>query len=328
LLQIYALRALAGLGKVLFAITLPVLLSRWFSRRFAFAAAIMFSGWYLGGLGLASITQYGLSTIGWRATSIALGLAQLAIALPVVLVVLRLRSAADRGLPLDGNPAEGLGQHHQESDASPTLPKQAYPQLVRQLARDALFRIVVIATPIYYLVYGGVLLQQAAIVQGFGASADAASWVVGLTAGCAAVGAVAGGWVIDRSSFVASTLMIFALIGSGIVLLLLASANASPLFFAAHAVSFGVGIGAGDIFWISSLKRKFAPHLFTSAWGIWYFLQLAVLVVAPAVSGAIVDFTSSYTRMLEAELVLLATAFVLSFLLAMGGTRAARCASL
>jgi MFS family permease len=310
---LYALRALAGFGKVLFAITLPVIMSKWFSRRFGLAVAIMFSGWHLGGLGLASLTEYLLLAIGWRATSVVLGVAQLAIALPATLLGLRLLSAAHLGLGLDGDPLPAGDRDLPETEAAAGAARADYLPLLRELFRLPLFRTILVASPIYYLAYGGVLLQQAAVVQGAGATPYVSSLVIGTTAGCAAIGAIAGGWVLDRWSFLVGTITAFGLLGEGILLLLLASREPSLQLLSSHALIFGLGVGCGDIFWITLLKRRIPPHLFTSAWGIWYFQGLAFLIVAPAIAGAIFDVTRSYLWMLSLEASILLISFLVTF---------------
>jgi len=304
--QMYLLRALAGLGKVVFAITLPVILTKWFSRHFGLAAAIMYSGWHVGGLGLASLTQYLLSSFGWRETSIALGVAQIVIALPVTLWGLRRSSAAEMGLGLDGDAVADAGDCGPEAASEPATPPPGYGTLLRELFRLRSFQLLFIATPVYYLTYGGVLLQQAAVVQGSGATAYAASLVVGTTAGCAALGSVVGGWMLDRYRLTSSACVTFGLLAAGDLCLLAATHNPSAGILMAHGVIYGLGIGSGDIFWITLMKRRVPDRLFSSAWGIWYFLQLGFLILAPACSGAIFDYTGSYSWMVSIETVIIA----------------------
>ena len=69
------------------------------------------------------------------------------------------------------------------------------------------------------------------------------------------------------------------------------------------------------------IKRRFPNELFVGAWGIWYFLQLVFVVVAPACAGAIFDFTKSYPFMLLIAIGILAIPLSLVLLLARrGGT--------
>jgi MFS family permease len=314
--QMYLLRALAGFGKVLFAITLPIIISKWFSRRFGLAVAIMYSGWHLGGLGLAPLTEYLLSNVGWRATSVALGIVQLTIALPVTLWGLCAPSAADLGVQLDGDPAPHVEGRRQMAAEKTTSSPPHYLQLLRELVKHPAFQIIVIASPMYYLTYGGVLVHQAAVIEGSGATAFAASMVLGITAACAALGAVFGGWIFDEFSLTRNTLVAFSLLSTGVLCLLIATYKPSVGFLTMHAIVFGLAIGCGDIFWITLIKRRIPNGLFASAWGIWYFLQLTFIIIAPVCAGAIVDFTKSYRCMLMIETAILAVPLSLALLLA------------
>lgn len=314
--HMYLLRALAGLGKVLFAITLPVVISKWFSRHFGLAVAIMFSGWHLGGLGLASFTQYLLLHVGWRETSIALGVAQLVIAIPITLWGLRAPSAADLGLRLDGGTEDEVRADGRTTEERIAAPPPRYLELISKIIKHPAFLIIVIASPMYYLSYGGVLVQQAAVIEGSGATAYAASTALGFTAGCAALGAVVGGWLFDKFTPVIGTLVAFCLLITGTFFLLLVSYHPSMPLLTLHAVIFGLGIGCGDIFWITLLKRRVPNELFATAWGIWYFLQLTSIILAPVCAGAIFDFTKSYSSMLMIEIAILAIPLLLALFLA------------
>ncbi len=319
--EMYLLRALAGLGKVIFAITLPVIISKWFSRRFGLAVAVMFSGWNFGGLGLAVLTQYLLSNIGWRATSVSLGVAQLVIALPIALWGLKAASAAEIGQNLDGDSTSQVDHIPDITEVSipdlSTAPSQPrYFELLRDLIKRPAFLIIMIASSIFYLVPGGVVVHQAAIIEGTQGTAYVASYVLGLTAGCTAIGAIIGGWLFDKFPVKLTAFVTFSLLGGGILCLLAGTYNASPVLLILHAIMFGLGGGMGDIFWLTLLKRRIPNPLFATGWGIWYFLQLAFNVVAPVCAGMIFDNTKSYPFMLAVEVAVLVIPFALALSLA------------
>ncbi len=54
--EMYALRAAMGVGKVMFAVTLPYTVSRWFSRHYSFGLGLVWAGWHVGGMVLVPIT--------------------------------------------------------------------------------------------------------------------------------------------------------------------------------------------------------------------------------------------------------------------------------
>jgi MFS family permease len=325
--QMYLLRALAGLGKVLYAITLPIILSKWFSRRFGMAVAIMYSGWNLGGLAFAPVTQYLIHAFGWRTASVVLGVAVLAIALPPTLSMLRVESAAEIGLGLDGDPLPN-------AVSSTRTPRRDHVAKVQSASRASFgevlgnrkFQLMAVATGFYFLTYGGALALQAATVQKAG-SARMASLVLGGTTAAAAVGELVGGYMMDRFYFTLATTIQYLLMGSGVLALLLFIHLSSGWLLAVHTVIFGLAIGGTDVFWVTTLKREMPPELFQRAWGIWYFLELAFIVVAPIGAGRLYDLTGNFTAALTAELAVLAVSLPVCLLIARHRRRDNDCAS-
>src|ERR1700691_1656884 len=54
--EMYLLRAAMGVGKVMFAVTLPYAVSRWFSRHYSLGLGVVWAGWHFGGMVLAPLT--------------------------------------------------------------------------------------------------------------------------------------------------------------------------------------------------------------------------------------------------------------------------------
>ncbi len=304
--QMYLLRALAGLGKVLYAITLPLILSKWFSRRFGMAIAIMYAGWQLGGLAFAPVTQYLIHEMGWRGASVVLGLAVLAIALPPSLYMLRVESAAEIGLGLDGDPLPSAAPARR-------LPREEHlgrTQADVRASRGAVlrlrtFQLMALATALYFLTYGGVLALQATTLETAGVSARMASLVLGGTTAFAALGELLAGYVVDRFSLRLATTLQYSLMIGGILTLLVFIHLSSGWLLAVHTAIFGLGIGGSDAFWVTTLKRKMPAELYQRAWGIWYFFELAFLVVAPIGAGKLYALSGNFTVALTTEIALL-----------------------
>jgi MFS family permease len=304
--EMYLLRALAGLGKVLYAINLPIILSRWFSRRFGLALAVMYCGWHLGGLALAPVTEYLIQTMGWRAASMTLGGALLVIALPPTLWLLRISSAADIGLGLDGDPlVAGARAAYAPLPNPPGAVETGYACALGDILRQRAFQLIVAATIVYYLTYSGVLAHQAAVVESSGASSNAASVVLGATAGFAAAGALLIGWITDRFSLGFATVVQHGLMAIGVFCLLAITRLPSLSLLAVHALAFGLALGGTDVFWITMVKRRTPAGLFQRSWSVWYFLELAVIVIAPAGAGRLYDLSGNYVTALTTELAIL-----------------------
>lgn len=282
----YLLRAAMGLGKVLYAVTIPVLVARWFRHRFAFGCAVAWSGWHVGGLVLSWLGGILLEHFSWRATSVAVGLAMVVIGLAPALLV----------IPSDRIAVETNGDSHTSgSDLA----------IYRQLFTSAFFWVIVAGTICCWFVYSGTLAHQAALVEESGVSARWASGALGFTAACAAGGTLGLGWLADRWSLLAIGILEHTLLSAGIAALLLFAHTGSSAALIVHVVCFGAAIGGCDIFWTTLLKQRIGEATFSYGYGVWYFFVVITLLIAPVVSGHLYDLSGSYTT---AVLVLLAAA--------------------
>lgn len=286
----YVLRALMGLGKVLYAVTIPILVTRWFRHRFALGCAVAWSGWHVGGLVLSWLGGVLLEHYSWRATSVAVAAGMFVVGLvPALLVIPR-----DRKLVLQGSSGEGA-------------PKAAFSNLsiYRQLFTSAFFWVIAAGTVCCWFVYSGTLAHQAALVEEAGVTARWASWALASTAAFAALGTLGLGWLADRWSLAAVGILEHALLATGIVGLLAFAHTGSSAALVLHVVCFGAAIGGCDIFWTTLLKHRVGETTFSYGYGVWYFFVVITLLIAPVVAGHLYDLSGSYTT---AVLVLLAAA--------------------
>jgi MFS family permease len=305
--EMYLLRALAGVGKILYAMTIPAILSKWFSRRFGVAVAVVYCGWHLGGVALAPLTQALIASIGWRATSVMLGIGILVIALPPTFWFLRVPSAASIGLGLDGDPLSESG-----ASRSVDVPiKTSTRSGLGAVLRNKNFLLATLGTFIYCLSYAGVLAHQSATIEGSGISAGIASVVLGSTAFFAIAGTLLIGWLIDRYPLAWVTLVQFGVIAVGILCLMELTQVGAIWLLIAHAVLYGLGVGGTDAYWITTFKRRIPENLFVKGYGIFYFFQLAGLIVGPGFAGLLYDFSGSYTKSLAAGLANLILPFIM-----------------
>ncbi len=310
--EMYLLRALAGLGKMLYAINLPVIVSRWFSRRFGLATAIIYSGWALGGLVLAPLTELLIRTIGWRGASMALGGGLLVVALPPTLWVLRIPSAESIGLGLDGGPLAGDAELAAASQKASAGDRGTTARLLGLPA----FQCIMLGTMAYYLTYSAVLAHQAAIIEGEGITTRIASWTLGSTAGFAALGALFLGWLLDRVALAPVALIQFGMMIGGVACLLASTYSPLVTLLGSHAILFGLAVGGSEPFWITLIRRRVPFDNFQQAWGIAYFLELAFIVIGPFAAGFLFDVFGSYEKALWSELALITIPLVLSLILA------------
>ena len=295
--QMYLLRAAMGFGKIMFAVTIPVTISRWFSRRFGLALGIAWAGWHVGGMLLAPVTEAIIKHFGWRGACIALGLALLTLALGPILWVQRIRSPDELGLGLDGDPlvAESAVA---SGAATPGTSTVRHSGTLGDLLWSPRFWLIAAATLFFYMTYGGVLAHQGAIVEGAGYSARLASIVLGSTAGFAALGGLAVGWMADRWPLGGVGALVHGMLLAGAVAMLSVSHAPSIGALVAYAACFGIMIGGSDIFFVKLMRSRF-PHVNVDhAYSVWYCIELGTLWLSGIAAGWVFDLTGNYARTL------------------------------
>src|ERR1700691_2315428 len=102
--EMYLLRVAMGVGKVMFAVTLPYTVSRCFSRHYSLGLGIVWAGWHVGGLVLVPITGLIIAHYSWRVACLVIVAGLLTIGLAPMLATQGPRSPKDLGLGLDGDP--------------------------------------------------------------------------------------------------------------------------------------------------------------------------------------------------------------------------------
>ncbi len=294
--EMILLRATMGFGKIMFAVTIPVIIAVWFRRRFGFALGIAWAGWHVGGMVLAPVTQAIIERYGWRGACTALGVALLVLALGPIVWVQRIRSPAALGLGPDGDPVP-------DAVATPGAPSASVAAAVPSgtlgdLLRAPLFWLIAAATLCFYMTYGGVLAHQGAIVEAAGYTSGLASVVLGSTAGFAAVGGLATGWMVDRWRLARVGLAMHVLLIAGALSMLSVLYLPSLAGLCAYAACFGIMIGGSDIFFVKLMRERF-PHVnIDHAYSVWYCTELGTLWLSGIVAGWIYDMTGNYARTL------------------------------
>jgi len=273
--EMYLLRAAMGFGKVMFAVTLPYAISRWYSRHYSLGLGIAWAGWHVGGLVLAPLTGLIIATYGWRPACLAIAAGLLTVALIPVLLTQRFRAP----------------DTHSASEEAPT-------GSLADLLRSPMFWVIAVVTLFFYSAYGGLLTQEAAVVEGAGFSPRLSSLVLGSTAGFAALGGLGFGWVLDRFSIRAAGVAVHLLLLAGAMSLLLVGRNHSAPALIFYAICFGITIGGSDIYFVAILRRRFPKVSVAYSYSVWYFCEIFTLLIAGPAAGRVFDLTGNYNATL------------------------------
>ena len=351
--EMYFLRAAMGLGKVMFAVTLPYAISRWYSRHFSLGLGIAWAGWHVGGLVLAPLTGLIIAYHGWRAACLAIAVGLVTVGLIPILATKGPRSPREFGLGLDGDPLKSDVEHPNASAAEPpiahtiqsnadaastnaavaaaaapasaTLVTTVPAGRLSDLLGSAVFWMIALITLFFYATYGGLLTHADAVVEAAGFSPRLSALVLGSTAGFAAVGGMGSGWVLDRFSVRAVGIAMHLLLIVGALSLLMVAHDHSDAALVAYAACFGVAIGGSDLYFVALLRRRFPTVNVAYSYSAWYFCQILTLLLAGPAAGRIYDLTGNYhvTLALLAGSAVLALVFSLFVLRAPGLERTA-----
>lgn len=293
--QMYLLRAAMGFGKVMFAVTLPYTVSRWFSRHSSLALGIVWSGWHVGGLVLAPLTGYVIEHYGWRSACLVIAVGLVTIGLVPTLLTRRYRSPLECGLARDGGPIVAVPV---AAIANVWSGADIPEGKMRDLLGSSIFWMVALVTLFFFTTYGGMLTHQAAVVEAAGFSPRLSSFVLGSTAGFAAIGGLCVGWLLDRYSIRIVGLAMHILLLAGAASLLLIAHSHSEFALVTYAVCFGITIGGGDLYFVALLSRRF-PHVSVAySYSAWYFCEILSLLLAGPAAGRLYDLTGNYDRTL------------------------------
>ncbi len=327
--EMYLLRAAMGVGKVMFAVTLPYAISRWYSRHFSLGLGIAWAGWHVGGLVLAPLTGLIIAHHGWRAACLAIAVGLVSVGLIPILATKGPRSPREFGLGLDGDPpdradpvtgtkadaAVSAGVHaNVDSNAGAEAPSGSLADLLG----SAMFWMIALMTLFFYAAYGGLLTQADSVVEAAGFTPRLSSLVLGSTAGFAALGGLGSGWLLDRFSVRAIGIAMHFLLLAGALSLLWVARDHSALALVTYAACFGVTIGGCDLYFVALLRRRFPKVSIAYSYSAWYFCEILTLLVAGPAAGAVFDLTGNY----KITLALLAGSAILAFCLSMFVLRA------
>jgi MFS family permease len=346
--EMYFLRVAMGVGKVMFAVTLPYTVSRWFSRHYSLGLGIVWAGWHVGGMVLVPITGVIIAHHGWRTACLAIAVGLVTLGLVPVLATKGPRSPREFGLGLDGDPLQPTASPSSApAAASPSAVSSAPTTTssptsatadssiapvpagsLKDLLGSATFWLIALSTLFFYLTYGGLLTHQPSVVEGAGFSPRLSSIVLGSTAGFAAVGGMASGWLLDRFSVRAVGMAMHLLLVAGAISLLWVARDHSAAALISYAVCFGITIGGSDLYFVALLRRRFPAVSLAYSYSAWYFCEILTLSMSGPAAGRVFDLTGNYDRTLAllAGSALLATVISLFVLRASGLERTPKAA--
>jgi MFS family permease len=297
---VFALVPLIGAGTSSVAYSRVV--ARWFDQRRGQAFGAALAGIGIGGAVLSSLSQFLISSVGWRGAYVGLGLLSLLVTLPIIFWKLY-DSPADRGLGLDGEPLAAGGRLEA---SKPDVPVVGFT--AAETRRQPRFWQMIFAFLLLAFAIGGVMLPLVPILRARGIAPEDAAVVQGALGLALIVGRAFAGFLMDRLfvPHVAAAILAFPIFG--VALLALGATGPAAVL---AAVCLGLAAGAELDVIAVLITRYFGTRAYAENYGWQYAAWTFGSGTAPILTNFVFDRTGSHTVILWVYLGLFATAALL-----------------
>jgi MFS family permease len=244
-------------------------ISTWFNRRRGFALSIMLAGSALGAMILPVITQWAITSYGWRSAYVLLGCLAFAVGFPLTATFVRERSAAS-----------------QDQDASTDLGEP-----VGKALRTSSFWIIAATVCLYAISVNGAIAHLSALLTDRGVSTQGAAYSVAIIGATGLIGRLLTGIFLDRffGPRVSQIMLLITVVG--IVLLSVAHTLTAGLI-AAALIGFSMG-SEGDIT-PYLLGRYFGLKRFSTLYALTWTTYAIGGATGPILVGRVFDTLGSY----------------------------------
>ncbi len=270
--------------------TLPQSYSRvliaWFERRRGIALGISLSGFGVGAMLVPVLAQLMIDNYGWRMAYAGFGAAVLALALPMVVFILR-ENPAEMGLQIDGGSAKNVRDDNSVISVSSVAHKggsnKSAPAVTgltcREASRTRSFWLILVSFMLVGIGITSVIAHLVPMLTDRGvAPADAALYMSSLALGLIA-GRLLAGFLMDYffAPYVAACFLLGLLAG---IVILASGAAGVPALIAAVLVGMATGSEISEIAYICS--RYFGPRAFGLIYGLMFAaFQLGSMAGSP-----------------------------------------------
>jgi len=248
-------------------------ISTWFRKRLGIALAVVMVGAGLGAMILPLVSQFIISSFGWRAAYVSLGGLALLLGLPLTWRYVRERTQVSR----ESVPVAASGLSWQEG------------------LRSLTFWIIVAVLFVGSISTNGAITHLVALLTDRQISAKDAALCASMLGGSSLLGRVGVGWLLDR--FFGSRVAFFVSLLAASGLFLLARANGFSTGCLA-AVLIGIGVGGEAATTPYLLTRYFGLRGFSVLYGLSWTFYAAAGAIGPIILGRSFDLTGSYTSLL------------------------------
>lgn len=268
--------------------------AKWFVKKRGRALSFLIAGNGVGGAALVPVIAWLITQFGWRIATVILGIATLAIPLPLSLII---RSTPEEmGLRPDGDIAR---RQDTTSETDNSLTSSAdYTSLdevnltVRGALKTRAFWIYAISMILRACILSSIVVHQIPHLTDIGISYQTASNVLGLMVLMSIPGRFLFGWLGDRFSKRFLLLITCILQAIGIFIFVNAS---TPTLLYLFVVVYGLGYGGAIPLTVALRADLFGRTNYATIAGITMSLAMIGTVSAPLFAGYLYDTTQSYS---------------------------------
>ena len=269
--------------------------AKWFIRRRSLAFSILMTGNGVGGAIFVPVIAWLIVQYDWRVAAIAIGLATLAIALPMSLVV---RSTPEEmNLRPDGEPVKpGIPNTLSDGNSREVPTDNTDPEdvslTVREAMRSRAFWIYVASMTLRACILSAIVVHQIPHLTDIGIPYQTASNVLGFMVLMSVPGRFVFGWLGDRFEKRKLLFLLCALQGLGVFIFI--NASTLPLLYL-FVVVYGLGYGGVIPLTFALRADLFGRRNYATIAGITTSFSMAGNVLAPVLAGYLYDTTQSYS---------------------------------
>jgi len=271
-------------------------IAKWFVRKRGRAFSFLITGNGVGGAIFVPLIAWLIIQFGWRWAAVIIGLATLAIPLPLSLII---RSTPEEvGLRPDGesgnqeNPSSEMKKGNpSEASASSTFPEEV-DFTVREAMKTRAFWIYVASMLLRSCILSAIVVHQIPHLTDIGFTYQTASTVLGLMVLMSVPGRFIFGWLGDR--FNKKMLLFLLCLLQAVGVFIFINANTLALLYL-FVVIYGLGYGGVIPLTFALRADLFGRRNYATIAGITMAMATIGTVAAPVFAGYLYDVTQTYS---------------------------------
>jgi cyanate permease len=283
--QLYMLRVLMGVGKVILMVSAPVIIAIYFKEKFGTALSIFWAVASGAGILMAPLTEHLIGSFGWRSAAFSLaGIALSSLPLIAILYFAGRKSFLENA----GNSADA----QVDVDSLTQSAGNNWRELRSTLGLGTLIftGLAILGTGITAV---AMFSHINAIMTDAGFDSAFQGYLVSILSATAVIAALVIGWTLDKLPTSWSALAVSAFVLIGLLCYALLLETPSPTLAIIGTICLGGGIAAGELLWITLVRLNVPAAIFSTAYGGWYFAIQVGYASGGSLTGAGKDLFGS-----------------------------------